>query len=123
MSDITDIENGIARLFAVKFKMVASRTAYEIPNFIFHASQNGLKPELYKGVAIVRRYPGNRQKISLPLADVSKLLDNDPKGIVIIGFNDYAAFASPSKKGLNIEGDMAILEGFSIIADRKGCYL
>jgi len=123
MTDTIDTENQIVRLFAAKFKLTAQRTAYEIPNYIFHVSQDGLRPELYKGIAIVRRYPGSRQKISLPLSDVKRLLDQDEKGVVIIGFNDVAAWAAPSNKGLNIVGDQAVLEGFSIIAERKGCYV
>jgi hypothetical protein len=119
---MTDIEDGIARAFGMKFKMIPRRIGEDPVNFIFHASENGVTPEEYKGAAIVKRYPKNRQKISLPLMDVSKLLDIDPKGIVIIGFDDICSFSSPSRVGLNIEGDMAVLEKFTVISERRGCY-
>lgn len=119
---MTNIEDGIARAFGMKFKMIPRRTGENPVNFIFHATENGVTPGEYKGPAIVKRQSGNKGKILIPLVDIAKLLDKDEKGIVLIGFDDVAVFVSPSKVGLDIDGEMAVFTKFTTALERKGLY-
>ena len=119
---MTDIEDGIARAFGMKFKMIPRRTGEDPVNFIFHATENGVTPGEYKGPAIVRRQVGNKGKISIPLKDITKLLDKGEKGIVLIGYDDVAVFTTPTKTGLDVEGEMAVFAKFTIVSERKGLY-
>jgi len=117
-------EDGIAGVFGRKFKMIPRRTGEDIPNFIFHESENGVLPEKYRGAAIVCRIIGKKKPFSVSFDGLLKLLDKDPKGIVIVGFDDQAVFASPSKKGITADDKgMAVISDFIVISERKGCYL
>jgi hypothetical protein len=117
-------EDGIAGVFARKFKMIPRRTGEDVPNFIFHESKDGLKPEKYRGTAIVCRICEKKKPFSVSFDGLLKLLDKDPKGIVLVGFDDVVVFASPSKKGIIAdEKGKAVISEFVVISERKGCYL
>ena len=117
-----NIENGIASCFGRKYKMIPTRTGVDVPNFSFHASEDGIHPKEHKGDAIVRRHSGNKGKFFISLKDLTLLLDKGEKGIVIVGFDDVAVFVSPGKSGFNADGDMAMFDNFTVISERKGLF-
>jgi hypothetical protein len=121
---MSEAEDGIARAFGMKYKMIPRRTGEDPVNFIFHAAENGVTSGEYKGAAIVIRKHCKSESISTDLVDIGKLLDKDEKGIVIVGFDDVLVFISPKKTGLNIdpEGRTAIFDKFTIVSERKGLY-
>ena len=119
---IIEIEDGIAKAFGMKFKMIPRRTGENVPNYIFHDSPDGLRPAEYRGVAIVRRHYDNGLKFSILLSDLNILLNKDKKGIVLIGFNDLVAFISIQKSGFILEEENAVLTDFTIVSQRRGLY-
>ena len=104
----SEIEDGIAACFMRKYKMVPLRVPGNRPNFHFFSSMTGMDKGRFRGAAAVMRVHGDMDKLNLK--ELGAIHWGDPKGIIIIGFNDFAAFKTHDR------------EKFIIISERKGCY-
>ena len=104
----SEIEDGIAACFMRKYRLVPERVPSNRPNFHFYESKTGLDKGKYRGAALVMRIYGNMK--NLDLKELGGIFWGDPKGMILIGFNDVCAFKARDR------------ENFTIISERKGCY-
>jgi hypothetical protein len=105
---LVEIEEAIAWVFGRKYKMMAIRVPGVRPNFHFYESKTGVDRGKRRGTALVMRMYGNMGNMSLE--EVGRLSWGDPRGIILIGFNDVVAFKAMDR----IE--------FTVISERKGLY-
>lgn len=106
---ISEIENGVVACFGRKYKMMPIRVPGSRPNFHFYQSEDGVKKGKYRGAAVVMRVYGDMGK--LDLRELGGIHWGDPKGLIIIGFDDVCAFKAPDRAN------------FVTICRRVGCYV
>lgn len=104
-----EIEDGIAACFMRKYRLVPERVPGSRPNFHFYESKTGLDKGRFRGSALVMRVYGDMDK--LDLKELGAIHWGDPKGMILIGFNDVCAFKAPDRAN------------FVIVSERKGCYV
>ncbi len=102
----SEIEDGIAACFMRKYRLIPERVPGTRPNFHFYDCEKGYRK--YRGSAAVMRVRGNMG--DLDLKELGGIFWGDPKGIILIGFNDVCAFKAPDRAN------------FVVISERKGCY-
>jgi hypothetical protein len=102
------VEEGIAACFMRRYKMVPVRVPGTRPNFHFFESKTGLDKGKYRGAALVMRIYGNMGDLNLK--EIGEIHWGDPKGMILVGFNDVCAFKAADRAD------------FIIISERKGCY-
>ena len=103
-----EIEDGIAACFMRKYKMYPERVPGNRPNFHFYELSDSLRRGKYRGSAAVMRVYGNMNELNLK--ELGAIHWGDPKGMILIGFNDVCAWKAPDRAN------------FVIISERKGCY-
>jgi hypothetical protein len=110
------IDGHIASVFCRRYHFMWRRDG---KFFIFQESKDGLVAGKYRGRALVYRVYRNYDDGAFvcpmsghcdSILDYQELIYRDPKGIVLIGFNDVAAFYTQDN-------------GFTPITDRKGLYV
>jgi hypothetical protein len=89
--------------------MVPERTLHPRPNFNFFESKTGLDRGKLRGTAFVIRI--NKNMNEYPAIKATEYFWGDPKGMVLIGFNDVAVFKASDRKD------------FVVVAERKGLYV
>jgi hypothetical protein len=105
---VAEIEDSIAACFMRKFRMIPVRVPTARPNFHFYDSRKGMDKGRFRGAALVMRVYGDMDKLNL--REMGEMHWGDPKGIIVIGFNDVCAFKAHDR------------DKFIIICERKGCY-
>jgi hypothetical protein len=105
---LSDIEESIAAVFGRRFQMMWERVEGEKPNFKFYETKTWVERGPYRGCARVMRIRGDMESVSPE--EAMKVLWGDPKGMVLIGFNDVAAFIAADRNK------------YTVIASRRGLY-
>lgn len=106
MTPTNELEDAIAAVFGRRYKMMCIRVPGNKPNFLFFESKTGVDKGPYRGCALVMRVHG---PMGSP-EEAAKMFWGDPKGIVLMGFDDVAAFLAADRSK------------FTIISERKGLY-